>query len=33
MRVRAELELFDYKMHVRGFADLVLEEAGAVVVR
>jgi len=28
-RVRAELELFDYKMHVRGIADLVLEEAGA----
>jgi len=28
-RVRAELELFDYKMHVRGIADLVLEEVGA----
>jgi hypothetical protein len=34
-RVRAELELFDYKMHVRGVADLVVEEPGrrrAVVV-
>jgi len=28
-RVRAELELLDYKMHVRGIADLVLEEVGA----
>lgn len=26
-RVRAELELFDYKLHVRGIADLVLEDA------
>jgi len=33
-RVRAELELFDYKIHVRGIADLVLEDvrAGKAVV-
>jgi len=34
-RVRAELELFDYKMHVRGIPDLVVEEPArrrAVVV-
>jgi len=34
-RVRAELQLFDYKMHVRGIPDLVVEEPAkrrAVVV-
>jgi hypothetical protein len=34
-RVRAELQLFDYKMHVRGVPDLVVEEPAkrrAVVV-
>ncbi len=27
-RVRAELELFDYKLHVRGVVDLLVEEPG-----